>query len=246
MKKRLKKILQIPPIRIYENYRDKKLLKKRIAKREILFHSYFENNSLKRLHIGCGANLLEGWLNTDFNDKDEKIAFLDAGEEFPLPSESFDYIYSEHLFEHLDVDQQINMLKESLRILKPNGIMRIAMPSLEFLFDLYSSPNTLENREYVNWYIKHSPYLSAVNRLVNDESFHYCYIINNFFKAWGHKIIHNFDSLKSLAYQAGFSEIIETVVGNSDFPDLQNIEKHGTVIPSKFNKQETMVLEIKK
>lgn len=246
MKKRLKKILQVPPIRIYENFRDKKILKNRISKRDALIHSYFKDNSLKKLHIGCGANLLEGWLNTDFNDKEENIAYLDAGEIFPLPLESFDYIFSEHLFEHLEVDQQINMLKESLRILKPNGIMRIAMPSLEFLFDLYSSPNTIENRDYVNWYIKHSPYLSKVNRQVNDESFHYCYIINNFFKAWGHKMIHNFDSLNSLANQAGFSQIIETEVGKSDFSDLQNIEKHGNIIPAVFNKQETMVVELKK
>lgn len=246
MKKGLKKILQIPPIRIYENYRDKKLLKKRIDKQKALIRSYIEDNSQKKLHIGCGANLLEGWLNTDFNDKEEEIAFLDAGEEFPLSTESFGYVFSEHLFEHLDVDQQINMLKESLRILEPDGIMRIAMPSLEFLFELYSSPNTSENREYVNWYIKHSPYLSTVNKRVDDESFHYCYIINNFFKAWGHKMIHNFDSLKSLAYQAGFSQIIETEVGKSDFSDLQNIEKHGNIIPAVFNKQETMVVELKK
>jgi len=246
MKKRIKIILQIPPIRLYEVYRDNRLLKKRRVKQESLIRTYIDDNTEKKLHIGCGANLLSGWLNTDFNDQNGKVAFLDAGEEFPLPSESFDYVFSEHLFEHLDVDQQINMLKESLRILKPGGIARIAMPSLEFLFQLYSSSQKTENKNYVEWYVKTSPYLSSVKEKVADESFHYCYIINNFFKAWGHKMIHNFDSLKALALQIGYSGINKTEVGESDFQALKNIEKHGIIIPPSFNKQETMVLELKK
>jgi predicted SAM-dependent methyltransferase len=246
MKKKIKKILQIPPIRVYEIYRDNILLKKRKIKQESLLRVYLENNNEKKLHIGCGANVLPGWFNTDFNDINENVAFLDAGDKFPLAKESFDYVFSEHLFEHLDVSQQINMLKESWRILKPGGLMRIAMPSLEFLFDLYSTPTKPENRDYVNWYVKNSPYLSLVNEKVADESYHYCYIINNFFKAWGHKMIHNFDSLKNLALQIGFCEIIETEVGISDYKSLQDIEKHGTIIPANFNRQETMVVEIKK
>ena len=98
----------------------------------------------------------------------------------------------------------------------------------------------------MRWYIKHSPYLSSVNKLVDDESFHYTYIINNFFKAWGHQMIHNFDSLKALANQVGFSGIIKTKVGQSEFPDLREVERHGEVIPEAFNEQETLVVELRK
>lgn len=246
MKARIKKILKISLLDLYEIYRDKKIRKKQRKKQKEIFGFYSNKHNEKKLQIGCGSNLLPGWLNTDFNDQNAEVAFLDAGDVFPLESESFDYVYSEHLFEHLDINQQINMLKESWRILKPNGILRIATPSLEFLFNIYSSPNLCANKKYVEWYMLNSPYLGPANELVLNKSYHYCYVINNFFKAWGHKMIHNVESLKSLAIQSGFSDIKEVEVGASEHKSLVNIEKHGAIIPADFNVQETMVLEFKK
>ncbi|MGI0107855.1 class I SAM-dependent methyltransferase [Salinimicrobium sp. WS361] len=246
MKKKIKKLSQVSPYSFYEVFRDRRLLKRRFTKQENLFRSYGEGNSEIKLHIGCGANFLEGWLNTDIDDSDERIAYLDAGEEFPLSTESFDFIFSEHLFEHLNVEQQVIMLRESLRILKPNGIMRIATPSLGFLNRLYNNPDKELHEEYIKWAVETSPYLSAVKESIKDESKFYCYVINNFYKAWGHKMIHNFDSIYALAIQSGYSECKIAKVHESSIKAFQNIEKHGTVIPEKFNILETMVVELKK
>lgn len=246
MKGKIKSLLSVSPFSLYERSREIKRKKIQIKKREKLIEYYLNTNDIKKLQIGCGDNLLKDWLNTDLNDKLDKVAHLDAGVKYPLKSDCFDFIYSEHLFEHLNVDQQYNMLKESFRILKTEAIMRIATPSLDFLNDLYNYPEKEVNQEYINWAVRTSPYLLSVKKTIQDDSMFYCYVINNFYKAWGHKLIHNFNSLRSLALQVGFSEVNKAQVGKSRFEPLNNIERHGTIIPEKFNKLETMVIELKK
>ena len=243
MKKTIKHVLSLSPLAVYEFYRDKKKHIKKVKNQKKIIENYIKNNEIKRLQIGCGSNFLEDWLNTDLNDSN-KIAFLDAGDVFPIESDSFDFIYSEHLFEHLKINQQINMLAESFRILKKGGIMRIATPNLDFLFKLYSESQSIDHIAYVEYAINSSPYLNSVKTSVVDKEEHYNYVINNFFKAWGHQMIHNFSSIKKLARQCNFTSVRKCEVGESEVLFLRNIEKHGTIIPVKINLIETMVVEI--
>ena len=83
MKKRIKKILKTSLFSIYENYQNNKKEKRCIIQRDQLIETYQKSTALKKVQIGCGSNILEGWLNTDLN-YNEKIAFLDAGAKFPI------------------------------------------------------------------------------------------------------------------------------------------------------------------
>jgi predicted SAM-dependent methyltransferase len=243
IKDSVRKFLSYSPFGVYEIYRDKKNIGKRITTQKREIGDYVKNNEIKKMQIGCGKNLLEGWLNTDLIDSD-RVVYLDAGKSFPAETETFDFIYSEHLFEHLKVEQQINMLNEGYRILKKGGIMRIAMPNLEFLFNIYSNPNTHVHKDYVNHYVSSSPYLKSVFESVQNKEEHYIYVINNFFKAWGHQMIHDFSSIEKLALQCNYKVVRRCKVGESEVSFLQNIEKHGNAIPERFNLLETMVVEI--
>lgn len=243
MKKRIKKILKTSLFSIYENYQNNKKEKRCIIQRDQLIETYQKSTALKKVQIGCGSNILEGWLNTDLN-YNEKIAFLDAGAKFPIKTNTFDFVYSEHLFEHLKVEQQLNMLTESYRILKKGGVMRIAMPSIDFLIDLYANHEKKEKKEYVEWAVKNVVNLEKVDNLVDDSSKHYCYVINNFFKAWGHQVLHNFSSIESLSTQCGFTSVQECNISESDYDSLRNVEKHGTIIPNHINEIETFVVEL--
>lgn len=243
MKKKIKHILSFSPYGLYENFRDNSKHSNKLRSQKTIINSYINNNEIKRLQIGCGPNLFEGWLNTDLNCND-KIAYLNAGNKFPIDSDSFDFVYSEHLFEHLKVEQQLNMLSESYRILKKGGILRIAMPNIDFLFNVFANTTIPENIDYVDWTVQNMPHLRAVKNLVSDKEEHYIYVINNFFKAWGHQVIHNVSSISKLAFQCDFSQVRECAVGQSEVSFLQNIEKHGTVIPERINLVETMVVEI--
>ena len=161
----IKKFLSYSPFGVYEIYRDKKNVDKRNKTQKRVIGDYLKSNKVKKMQIGCGKNLLEGWLNTDLIHS-ETVVYLDAGKSFPVESETFDFIYSEHLFEHLRVEQQINMLNEGYRILKKGGIMRIAMPNLEFLYNIYSNPNTPVHEDYVNHYVSNHSCLRSVFELV--------------------------------------------------------------------------------
>lgn len=243
MKNKIKQILSYSPYALYEIFRDTSKLSNRLKRQKAIIDSYIKNNEIKRMQIGCGTNFFDGWLNTDL-DCNDRIAYLNAGNKFPIESDSFDFVYSEHLFEHLKVEQQLNMLSESYRILKKGGILRIAMPNIDYLFNLYANPSVPENRDYVDWYVENMHHLKAVKNAVVNKEEHYIYTINNFFKAWGHQVIHNVNSISKLALQCDFSMVRECAVGESEVPFFQNIEKHGTVLPERINKLETMVVEI--
>ncbi len=69
------------------------------------------------------------------------------------------------------------------------------------------------------------------------------FVVNNFFRAWGHKFIYDFKTLKNLVEISGFSEVIRRKPGVSGAPNFMGIESRGLVIGEEFNNLESMVLE---
>ncbi len=59
-----------------------------------IIESYFAKQELRMLHIGCGENILGGWLNSDFLPNSEKILHLDAIGKFPFKEDAFEFIFS--------------------------------------------------------------------------------------------------------------------------------------------------------
>ena len=243
IKKNIKRFLDYSVLDMYQNIRDRRLQEKARKRSANLFGEYIASNDCRKLQIGCGDNLLESWLNTDISGR-LGTGYLNAGEKFPFEKNTLDYIYSEHVFEHLEIDQQMNMLEEACRVLKRKGIMRIATPNLDFLFKIYRDPQMDAHREYVHWAVNNSLTLRDVKNKIRTPSTHYCYVINNFFKAWGHQMVHNLESLEQIGLQAGFSTVRKCEVGKSEDPVLQGVEKHGEVIPEEMNLLETMVVEL--
>jgi predicted SAM-dependent methyltransferase len=63
----------------------------------------------------------------------------------PFPDSHFDCLYASHLLEHLYHNDGLALLKEGRRVLRPGGVIRIAVPDLQALAEDYvgdkSSPN---------------------------------------------------------------------------------------------------------
>ena len=57
---------------------------------------------MDKLHLGCGRNYLDGWINTDIDSKRYKLdQRLDITENFPFENNTISYIFSEHVIEHI-------------------------------------------------------------------------------------------------------------------------------------------------
>ena len=96
-----------------------------------------------KLHLGCGRNILDGWINTDYNTaKFSGSDYLDVTKKFPYDNNSVDYIFSEHMIEHISYQDGKFMLEESFRVLKSSGKIRISTPDLKFLIKLYNEDKT--------------------------------------------------------------------------------------------------------
>lgn len=208
------------------------ILRARIWQR-MKINRYLRQSDDPKLQIGFGNNPLNGWLNTGVSLSEIwHGAYLDAGKQFPLPDSSLNYVYSEHVFEHLSYQQGINMLKESYRVLKPGGLIRIATPNLQFLLDLYQEPENPLHRDYIEYSSKHGGIPPKP-----------VYVISRFHTDWGHKVIYDRETLANLLEEVGFTCICICEVGKSKHSALIGVEGHDKVLPDCFNRLETMILE---
>lgn len=88
------------------------------------------SNDRVYLNVGCGSHFSPEWNNLDLFAKAGVIAH-DVRRALPYPEKTFDAVYSSHVLEHLIPAQGRFFLSEQLRVLKPGGICRIAVPDLE-------------------------------------------------------------------------------------------------------------------
>lgn len=89
------------------------------------------------LNLGCGARFHPHWVNVDVVPADGTVLAHDLQKPLPFPDETFDAVYHSHVLEHLRHDRALPFLKECHRVLKPGGVLRVAVPDLESLAGLY-------------------------------------------------------------------------------------------------------------
>jgi predicted SAM-dependent methyltransferase len=192
---------------------------------------YLREHDVRKLQLGAAENIRPGWLNTDLHDygRGGELVYLDARRPFPLPDASFDFVFSEHMLEHLSYADGQQCLRECRRVLRPGGTIRIATPSLERLVRLYDpEPSDVQER-YVRWAI--DSFVPAAGAPLPG------FVLNNFMHAWGHRFIYDRDTLRHALEAAGFVDVEEGRVGE--------LERHLRNEP-EFNEYETIVLEARR
>ena len=202
-----------------------------------IVRDYLNKDGEKKLHIGCANNILNDWLNSDFFPSHFNVLHLDATETFPVPSEKFDYVFSEHMIEHISYTDGLKMLSECYRVLKNNGKIRISTPDFRFLIDLYKDNKTELQIEYVKWatdnFVKSAPSHDAI------------FVINNFVRDWGHLFIYDEKTLCSSLEKSGFTLITRCNLNESNDMALQNLENDKR-LPGGFLALESFTLEATK
>jgi predicted SAM-dependent methyltransferase len=86
---------------------------------------------VRRLNWGCGEWPEPGWLNSDVKDTPGIDIVADVRTGLPLDTDSIDYIVSIHALPELPYPDLVPALTELRRVLKPGGILRLALPDLE-------------------------------------------------------------------------------------------------------------------
>jgi len=168
----------------------------------------------KGLCVGSFTNMLLNtdiavWDNCDILDlsayaKNYGYNFqrLDA-RKLPFPDDSYDYIVASHFLEHLTADEGPVFLQECHRILKRNGVIRLAVPDAELLIRKYIA-------EELNYFDEINPEcekavtpLGKLNALL-----------------WGgHKTVYDAPTLSYILQKAGFKPTRQSF-NVSSRPDL--------------------------
>ncbi len=218
----------------YGNLKKQQAVQAQDRKAARLIEAYLAGHDEARLQLGCGPNLMTGWLNTDYDDREESVAFLDCTQPFPLPDNRFHYVFSEHLIEHLDYTDGSHMLREAYRVLRPGGRLRVTTPNFNFLIALCQPDKSELQERYIQWCAEKWPGVHQPEDV---------YVVNNFFRDWGHRFIYAPQVLCQVLEQIGFKDIQILRAGQSDDPNLKSLEKHGTIIGDDFNDLETFSVE---
>src|SRR5438552_1725856 len=92
---------------------------------------------MKYLNLGCGSRFHPAWENVDFVAADSSVRVLDLRERTPYPENAFDVVYHSHVLEHFPRSRALEFLRECHRVLKPGGVLRVAVPDLEGIARLY-------------------------------------------------------------------------------------------------------------
>ena len=199
--------------------------------RPVLVSRYLKAHSVRKLQIGAHVCVMPGWLNTDLYPQSIRSVTLDATKTFPFPDVSFDYVFSEHQLEHIGYEDALVMLSECRRILRPGGKIRIALPSLDRLLELFGPARTDLQDRYIRYVTK------ACYPNVQDPN--PCFAMNAAFMNWGHRYIWDQATLSKTLETEGFSPVQFFTPGQSDDPNLSGIETR----TSEMDMYETMVAQ---
>ena len=206
----------------------------RAARRAI--EAYVASHPVRKLHLGAGPGSPPGWLSTDVTPLAETVVPLDATEAFPIADRTFDYVFSEHMIEHVPWQSGRAMLQECNRILKPGGTLRVATPDLAVLLGLYGGQRDPAGERYIRWIVDRC--------MAEPRAYKAAFVINNAFRSWGHQFLYDAELLEMALREAGFIGIRRCAYGASADVNLRGIESHGrNVGDQEIAAFETMVFE---
>lgn len=92
---------------------------------------------MELLNLGCGASYHPSWVNVDFVSTGPGVVAHNLLSGIPFPDQTFDAVYHSHVLEHFSQKDAPGFISECRRVLKPGGILRVAVPDLEGIARCY-------------------------------------------------------------------------------------------------------------
>jgi predicted SAM-dependent methyltransferase len=159
-----------------------------VPKKKLLTLEDFEQPY--RLHLGCGNIKLKDFCNVDVLETIAVDIVDDIRQLNRFPANSVQEIYACHVLEHFSHEEVPAILKRWHEVLQPGGVLRISVPDIDRIVQIYH-----DNPKHFNT-PGHSPWIGLI---YGGQSTPYDY----------HKTGFNFCWLKYLLENCGFSDCEE-------------------------------------
>ena len=118
----------------------------------------------------------------------------------PLRDGTADFVYSSHFLEHLFREDAAHLLRESYRVLKPGGTLRVVVPDLAYAVALYAQGR---KEDMLTQYF-----------FVEDDDSYFA----------RHKYMYDFETLAALLETIGFKQIQKQTHQTGNTPDLNVLD----------------------
>jgi predicted SAM-dependent methyltransferase len=179
------------------DYNNKKLLEKNLNKTPL------------RLHLGCGAYVLEGWINIDAMWRPKTLVLKLPHQLKLFNKNTVEYIYASHFLEHLQYPKEvIRLLTTCYQLLKPGGVLRVGVPDIEIIVKAY-----IDNDE--TFFAKQAQFHPSWCTTKLD---HLIYALQ---QEGEHKHGYDFETLQKVLLKAGFQKVIKSHYGESKYEELR-------------------------
>jgi SAM-dependent methyltransferase len=155
---------------------------------------------------------------------------LDIGEPLPFADGSLDWVYAEHLIEHVTLPVAVGWLREVRRVLAPAGLLRLTTPDLRLYIEGY--------RDGDGFFAKHRRRLEVM-RVGPPMPERKAFMLNQIFYLYGHRWIYDLDELAFALAEAGFDPAKVRPCGfrTGERPDVAALD-------TTFRRDETMYVEV--
>jgi len=140
------------------------------------------------LHLGCGQRYIPGFIHVDLADFPHIDHRHDVRTLPMFKDNSADLAYASHVLEYFDRTEAREVLSEWMRVLKPGGILRLAVPDFQALAQVYQQYQRLD--------------------LIIGPLFGRIVIELSGMKLMAyHKTVYDFPSLKTMLEETGFADV---------------------------------------
>lgn len=162
------------------------------------------------VNVGCGKHGKSGWVNVDCEAAPGVTCVYDCRRRIPLAAECARAIFTEHLMEHLDYEEEAPVfLDDCRRVLEPGGVLRIVVPDGRRYLLAYAGGGMAALRDFSPLIGEDSGFRTAME------------VVNAHFRQGGqHRFSYDFETLCDLLLRCGFDDVRECAYGESRLPEL--------------------------
>jgi predicted SAM-dependent methyltransferase len=164
-----------------------------------------------KINLGSGHWKLDDWINVDIDRESQPDVCADLAGGLPFASGVADLMHTEDFIDQLSLDEAAQFLKECHRILGAGGVLRVLMPDLRKLAQLYLN----DPAQLMTLWKGHVGVPLSLDTVGE--------IFNIGMRFAGHTFMYDEETFKALTSRCGF-DARRVEYQQSDMPELRGLD----------------------